>query len=98
VRQRLTGGSRVGGRLARGGQVGELGRGLCRVVLDVLCNGACANVSGQCFALGRQTPRRSSGRTVGHGVEGSGGACWDGEVSHRGRWTHSRRHMSEKKI
>ena len=36
----LAGGSRVLGCLARGSEVGKLGRGLSSVVLDVLRNGA----------------------------------------------------------
>lgn len=39
VRQRLAGGSGVGRSLARSSEVGELGRGLGRVVLDVLRDG-----------------------------------------------------------
>lgn len=39
--QRLAGGGRVGGCLARGGEVGELGAGLLVVLLALLGDGTC---------------------------------------------------------
>lgn len=51
VGQRLASGSRVGGGLARGGEVGELGRGLLVLVHDLVGDGACER----------------SGRSVSHG-------------------------------
>lgn len=41
VSQRLAGGSWVGGSLTRGGEVGQLGAGLCMLLGDLLGNGAC---------------------------------------------------------
>lgn len=40
VSQRLAGGGRVGRRSARSGEVAELSRSLCRLILNILSDGA----------------------------------------------------------
>lgn len=47
VSQRLAGGSWVGGSLTRGGEVRQLGAGLCMLLRDLLGNGTCGTGQSQ---------------------------------------------------
>lgn len=51
--QRLAGGSRVGGGLAGGGEVGQLGAGLCVLIRDLLGDGTCRKGIHQMMKLNR---------------------------------------------
>jgi hypothetical protein len=79
VCQRLAGGSRVFGRMARSGQVRDLGRGLGGLIHDVLSYRTCAAPSQY---LGWQMYIGGDGsHTIGEGVEGGSGICRGAIVS-----------------